>query len=47
MKGKKANKKNRMIRRFLNNKSALFGLVILIILVLSAILANFIAPNDP
>ena len=36
-----------MIRQFLNNKSALFGLVILIILVLCAILANFIAPNDP
>ena len=36
-----------MLRQFLNNKSALFGLVILIILVLCAILANFIAPNDP
>lgn len=47
MKSKKKKQKNWMIRRFLNNKSALFGLVILIILVLSAILANFIAPNDP
>ena len=36
-----------MIRQFLNNKSALFGLVILIILVLCAVLADFIAPNDP
>jgi peptide/nickel transport system permease protein len=47
MQRKKAKQKNRMIRQFLNNKSALFGLVILIILVLCAILANFIAPNDP
>jgi peptide/nickel transport system permease protein len=47
MQRKKAKQKNRMVRQFLNNKSALFGLVILIILVLCAILANFIAPNDP
>ena len=36
-----------MMRRFINNKSALFGLVILIILILSALMAGFIAPNSP
>ena len=35
------------MRRFIHNKSALFGLVILIILILCAIMANFIAPNHP
>lgn len=36
-----------LIRRFKYNKSAVFGLVILIVLVLSAIFADYIAPNDP
>ena len=31
----------------MKNKSALFGLVILIILILSALMAGFIAPNSP
>ncbi len=36
-----------MMRRFGQNKSAIFGLAILIILTLFAILADVIAPNDP
>ncbi len=47
MKRKRETKANELIRRFRYNKSAVFGLVILIVLVLSAIFANYIAPNDP
>jgi ABC-type dipeptide/oligopeptide/nickel transport system permease subunit len=36
-----------MSRRFWKNKTAVFGFVILVILVLCAALANLIAPNDP
>lgn len=36
-----------LIRRFKYNKSAVFGLLILIVLVLSAIFADYIAPHDP
>ena len=36
-----------MIRRFLKNKMAVFGLAILVLLILCAALANVIAPNDP
>jgi peptide/nickel transport system permease protein len=36
-----------MIKRFVNNRSALFGLVILVLLVLCAILAGVLAPNNP
>ena len=36
-----------MLRRFRNNKSAMFGLALLSLLVLFAIFANVIAPNDP
>jgi peptide/nickel transport system permease protein len=36
-----------MVRRFRNNKSAMFGLALLSLLVLFAIFANVIAPNDP
>jgi ABC-type dipeptide/oligopeptide/nickel transport system permease subunit len=36
-----------MMRRFRNNKLAMFGLCILIVLVLCAVLADFIAPNNP
>jgi ABC-type dipeptide/oligopeptide/nickel transport system permease subunit len=39
--------KNFLFRRFTDNRSALFGLVMLVILVLSAVFADFIAPNDP
>jgi ABC-type dipeptide/oligopeptide/nickel transport system permease subunit len=38
---------NYLIKRFTDNRSALFGLVILVILVLCAIFADVIAPNDP
>ena len=40
-------KTQELIRRLKYNKSALFGLVIVIIIVLCALLANYIAPNDP
>ncbi|UCG94209.1 MAG: ABC transporter permease [Candidatus Aerophobus sp.] len=36
-----------LIRRFKYNKSAVFGLVIVLVLVLCAILAKYIAPSDP
>ena len=36
-----------LLRRFRNNKSAMFGLALLSLLVLFAIFANVIAPNDP
>jgi len=36
-----------LFRRFTDNRSALFGLVILVILVLCAVFADFIAPNHP
>jgi len=36
-----------MLRRFRNNKSAMFGLIILVFLVLCAALADLIAPNNP
>lgn len=36
-----------MFRRFRNNKSAMFGLSLLVVLVLFAILADVIAPNNP
>jgi ABC-type dipeptide/oligopeptide/nickel transport system permease subunit len=39
--------KNFLFRRFTDNRSALFGLVMLVLLVLSAVFADFIAPNDP
>lgn len=40
-------KAQELIRRLKYNKSALFGLVIVIIIVMCALLANYIAPNDP
>jgi peptide/nickel transport system permease protein len=40
-------KTQELTRRLKYNKSALFGLVIVIIIVLCALLANYIAPNDP
>jgi peptide/nickel transport system permease protein len=36
-----------MNRRFWKNKTAVFGFVILVLLILGAALANVIAPNDP
>jgi peptide/nickel transport system permease protein len=40
-------KTGELIRRFKYNKSAVFGLVIVLVLVSCAILANYIAPNNP
>jgi len=40
-------KTQELIRRLKYNKSALCGLVIVIIIVMCALLANYIAPNDP
>jgi len=40
-------KTQELIRRLKYNKSAVFGLVIVIILILCAIFANYIAPNSP
>jgi len=37
---------NYLLHRFTDNRSALFGLVILVILVLAALFADVIAPND-
>ena len=40
-------KSHELIRRLKYNKSALFGLLIVFIIILCAIFANYIAPNDP
>jgi len=40
-------KSQELIRRFRYNKSAVFGLVLILILVFMAVFADFIAPNDP
>jgi len=40
-------KTQELVRRLKYNKSAVFGLVIVFILILCAIFANFIAPNSP
>jgi len=45
--GKRETKTQEMIRRFKYNKSAVFGLILILILVFCGIFANFIAPNDP
>jgi ABC-type dipeptide/oligopeptide/nickel transport system permease subunit len=47
MERKTETKTGELIRRFKYNKSAVFGLVIVLMLVLCAILANYIAPNNP
>jgi len=47
MERKTETKTGELIRRFKYNKSAVFGLVIVLVLVLCAILANYIAPNNP
>jgi len=44
---KRETKTQELIRRFKYNKSALFGLILILILVFMAIFADFIAPNDP
>ncbi len=47
MERKKENQSIEILRRLKDNKSALFGLIVIIILVLCALLANFISPNEP
>jgi len=47
MERKRETKTQELIRRLKYNKSALFGLIILIIIILCALLANYIAPNNP
>ena len=39
--------RRRLWRRFRHNKSAMFGLVVLLVILLAAILAPLIAPHDP
>ncbi len=47
MERKRETKGGELLRRLSYNKSAVFGLVIILILILCALLANYIAPNDP
>ncbi|MBC8499908.1 MAG: hypothetical protein H8D39_05220 [Candidatus Atribacteria bacterium] len=47
MKRTRETKTQELVRRLKYNKSAVFGLVIVIILVICAIFANYIAPNSP
>jgi len=47
MERRRETKTEELIRRFKYNKSAVFGLIIVLMFVLCAILANYIAPNDP
>jgi len=47
MERKRETKTQEMMRRFRYNKSAVFGLILIFILVFCAIFADFIAPNDP
>jgi ABC-type dipeptide/oligopeptide/nickel transport system permease subunit len=47
MERKRETKTQEMVRRFRYNKSAVFGLILIFILVFCAIFADFIAPNDP
>ena len=44
---KRETKTQELIRRFKYNKSAVFGLILILFLVFIAIFADFIAPNDP
>ena len=44
---KRETKSQEMIRRFKYNKSAVFGLILILILVFCGIFADIIAPNDP
>ena len=47
MKTKRETKLHELTRRLKYNKSALFGLIIVCIIVLCALFADYIAPNDP
>jgi len=44
---KKESEAHELVRRFKYNKTAVFGLIILFILIFTAIFANYIAPNNP
>jgi peptide/nickel transport system permease protein len=44
---KRETKTQELIRRFKYNKSAVFGLILILFLIFLAIFADFIAPNDP
>ena len=44
---KRETKTHELIRRFKYNKSAVFGLILILALVFLAIFAPFIAPHDP
>src|SRR4030042_1459065 len=47
MKRTRETKTHELVRRLKYNKSAVFGLAIVVILILCAIFANYIAPNSP
>ena len=47
MERKRETKSHELVRRLKYNKSALFGLVIIVIIILCAIFANYISPNNP
>ncbi len=47
MEKKRHNQTGQLFRRLRENKAAMFGLAILVVLVLCALLANVVAPNDP
>jgi len=47
METKRETKSHELIRRLKYNKSALFGLLIVFIIVLFALFADYLAPNDP
>jgi peptide/nickel transport system permease protein len=47
MERKRETKSEELLRRLSYNKSAVFGLIIVLILIFCAVLANFIAPNNP
>ena len=44
---KRETKTQELIRRFRSNKSAVFGLILILVLVFCAIFADVISPNDP
>jgi len=45
--GTRETKTQELIRRFRSNKSAVFGLILILVLVFCAIFADVISPNDP
>jgi len=45
--GPRETRTQELVRRFRYNKSAVFGLILILVLVFMAVFADFIAPNDP